>query len=54
MSSHVSTEQCHYDKNHISTACYVISGGEIMLYIRLSVAVIMEKEEDLSPSFPCK
>lgn len=45
MSSHVSTEQCHYDKNYISISCYVISSGEIMLYILLDVAVIMKQGE---------
>lgn len=46
MSSHASTEQCHYDKDYISISCYVITSVEIVLYILLRVAVIMKEGED--------
>lgn len=46
MSSHVSTEQLHYDENYISIAYYVISSGETMPYILLSVAMIMKQEKE--------
>lgn len=46
MSSHLSTEQLHYNKNYINIAYYAISSGETVPYILLSVAMIMTQKKD--------